>query len=303
MSEKTWARLADELARGAEDAGKWVVAVRGRRHPASGVLLGKDAIVTVHHAIPREDEISVVVGPGRRVAARVAGRDPGTDLAVLRLSEPVETSTTPWGTAAKPRVGELTLALGRTWRGNIVASSGVLSGVIRDAWRTWRGGELDQFIRPDLNLYAGFSGGPLLNAQGEFAGINTGGLHRSPITIPAGTVTRVAAALLEKGRVERPYLGLAMQSVGLPESLRAGLNLKGGEGLLIAHVEPGSPAEKAGLLLGDTLIELGGKPVTDTDDVQGVLRSGKIGLDLEAIVIRGGSITKMKIKLEARPAR
>jgi S1-C subfamily serine protease len=303
MSEKTWATLSEELARGAEQAGRWVVAVRGRRHPASGVLLGKDAIVTVNHAVPREDEIGVVLNAGERVSARVAGRDPGTDLAVLRLTQPVEITTPPWANGFKPRVGELTLALGRTWRGNIVASAGVLSGVIQSAWRTWRGGELDQFVRPDLNLYAGFSGGPLLNAQGKFAGINTAGLHRSPITIPADTVTRVAAALLEKGRVERPYLGLAMQSVDLPESLRAGLNLKAGEGLLIVHVEPGSPAEKAGLLLGDTLIELGGQPVADTDDVQDVLRAGKIGSDLEAIVIRGGAIAKVRLTLQSRPGR
>jgi S1-C subfamily serine protease len=303
MSEKIWAKLADDLARSAEEAGKWVVAVHGRRHPASGVLLGKDAIVTVNHAVHREEEMSVVVAPGERVTARVAGRDPGTDLAVLRLTQPIQIPATPWTTASKSRVGELTLALGRTWRGNIVASSGILSGVIHGAWRTWRGGELEQFIRPDLNLYQGFSGGPLVNAQGEFAGVNTVGLHRSPITIPAGTVTRVAAALLEKGRVERPYLGLAMQAVDLPESLRSTLNLKAEEGLLVAHVEPGSPADKAGLLLGDTLIELDGKHVGDTDDVQQVLRSGKIGSEIEAAVVRGGAMAKVRIALAARPVR
>jgi S1-C subfamily serine protease len=303
MGEKIWASLTNELARSAEEAGKWVVAVRGRRHAASGVLLGKDAVVTVNHAVPREEETSVVLAPGQRVTARVAGRDPGTDLAVLRLAEAVQASATPWATTAKPRVGELTLALGRSWRGNIVASSGILSGVIHGPWRTWRGGELDHFVRPDLNLYPGFSGGPLLNAQGEFAGINTAGLHRSAITIPAGTVARVAADLLAKGHVERPYLGVAMQAVELPESLRAALNLKTVEGLLIVHVQPGSPAEKAGLLLGDILIELGGKQVTDTDDVQAVLGAGKVGAGLEAVLIRGGGIAKVKITVEAHPAR
>ncbi len=300
MSEKIWEALANELAQSAEEAGKSVVAVRGRRHPSSGVLLGGDAVVTVNHALHREDEIAVVLGPDQRVTARVAGRDPGTDLAVLRLAEPVTAPPQRW-TAAKPRVGELTLALGRTWRGNIVASSGILSGVINSAWRTWRGGELDQFVRPDLNLYPGFSGGPLLNSRGEFAGINTAGVHRSPITIPAATVTRVAGLLLEKGRVERPYLGLAMQPVALPESLRARLNLKALEGLLVLHVEPGSPADKAGVLLGDTLIELEGKPVADTDQVQEALRAGKIGGRIEAVLIRGGEVLKTKVALEARP--
>ncbi len=302
MSEKIWQTLANELAQSAEEAGKSVVAVRGRRHPSSGVLLGGDAIVTVNHALHGEDEIGVVLGPDQRVTAKVAGRDPGTDLAVLRLAEPVTASAPRWA-AGKPRVGELTVALGRTWRGNIVASSGILSGVIDSPWRTWRGGELDRFVRPDLNLYPGFSGGPLLNSRGEFAGINTAGLHRSAITIPAGTVTRVAAELLEKGRIERPYLGLAMHAVSLPESLRARLNLKALEGLLVVHVEPGSAADKAGVLLGDTLIELGEKLVADTDQVQEVLRAGKIGSQIEAIVIRGGEIVKMKVGLEARSAR
>lgn len=303
MSEKIWETLANELAQSVEEAGKLVVAVRSRRHPSSGVLLGSDAVITVNHAVGREEEVTVVLGPDQRVAARVAGRDPGTDLAVLRLPQPVAASTPRWAEAGKLRVGDLMLALGRTWRGNVVASSGILSGFINSPWRTWRGGELEQFVRPDLNLYSGFSGGPLLNARGEFAGINTAGLHRSAITIPAGTVTRVATELLEKGRVERPYLGLAMQPAALPESLRAKLNLKPVEGLLMVHVEPGSPAEKAGLLLGDTLIELEGKPVADTDQVQEVLRAGKIGQGIEAVLIRGGAILKVKVALEARPPR
>ncbi len=114
---------------------------------------------------------------------------------------------------------------------------------------------------------------------------------------------RVATELMEKGRVERPYLGLAMQAVALPESLRSKLNLKPTEGLLVVHVESGSPSEKAGVLLGDVLIELEGKPVADTDAVQEVLRSGKIGREVEAGLIRGGALLKLKIRLEARPAR
>ncbi len=169
-------------------------------------------------------------------------------------------------------------------------------------WRTWRGGELDQFVRPDLTMYPGFSGGPLVNSQGEVLGINTTGLHRSGITIPASTVTRIAGELLEKGRVERPYLGLAMQSVTLPESLRSKLNLISGEGLLVVHVESNSPAEKAGVLLGDALVEIGGKEVADTDAVQEVLRSNQIGRDVEAVFVRGGVTWKTKLRLEARPA-
>jgi S1-C subfamily serine protease len=302
MSEKIWEALANELAQNAEEAGRSVVAVPGRRHPASGVLLGSDIVVTVNHGVNRDEEITVVLGPDRRVSARVAARDPGTDLAVLRLAEPVAATPPRWAAGAL-RVGDLTLALGRTWRGNVVASSGVLSGVINAPWRTWRGGELDLFVRPDLNLYSGFSGGPLVNSRGEFTGINTAGLHRSAVTIPAATVTRVTAELLSKGRVERPYLGLAMHTVALPESLRTRLNLKSGEGLLVVHVEPGSPSDKAGALLGDILLELDGKTVAGTDEVQDILRAAKIGQEIEAIVMRGGAIAKIKVALEARSGR
>jgi len=303
MAEKIWQTLSNELSTTAAETVRSVVAVHGRRHPSSGVVLSSEAIVTVNHALRREEDITVVLGDGERVAGRVAGRDAGTDLAVLKLAQAISAPTPRWGDAAKLRLGELVLALGRSWRGNVVASSGIISGLIGGPWRTWRGGELEQFIRPDLTLYPGFSGGPLVNSVGEFVGINTAGLHRSGITIPAATVTRVAAQLLEKGRVERPYLGLAMQPVALPESLRSKLNLTPTEALLVVHVEPGAPAEKAGALLGDILIELEGKPVADTDAVQEALRAGAVGRNVQAAFIRGGSLTRLPIKLEPRPLR
>src|SRR5215467_4184154 len=201
MAENIWAALSSELAEASVNAGKFVVAVHGRRHPSSGILWTKDSIITAHHALRRDEDSSVVTAPGQNISARVVGRDPTTDLAPLRLQQPIESTNARWGDASKLRVGDLVLALGRTWRGNIVASSGILSGLM-GAWRTWRGGELDQFIRPDLVMYSGFSGGPLVNAQGETVGVNTSGLHRSGITVPDGTVARVTKELLEKGRIE-----------------------------------------------------------------------------------------------------
>lgn len=300
MAQSVWATLSNELAEASSTAGKSVVAVHGRRHPSSGILWSKDAVVTTNHALRRDEDISVTFAPGQSVAARVAGRDAGTDLAVLRLQQPIEAEAPRWGDASKLRIGELVLALGRSWRGNIVASSGIVSGLM-GRWRTWRGGELDQFIRPDLTLYPGFSGGPLVNAQGEIVGLNTAGLHRSGISIPAATVARVVAELLEKGRIERPYLGLAMQPVTLPESLRTSLNLIPGEGLLVAHVEPGSPADKGGVLLGDVLVEVEGKSVADTDSVQEVLRSLKVGQTIGVKLVRGGTPSQKNLILSARP--
>src|SRR5215471_10436232 len=300
MAENIWALLTNQLAETAATAGKSVVAVHGRRHPSSGILWSSDAVVTASHALRRDEDISVVTNPGTNTQARLAGRDPSTDLAVLRLEQPVQGTAALWADTSRLRVGELVLALGRTWRGNIVASSGIVSGLM-GPWRTWRGGELNQFIRPDLTLYPGFSGGPLVNAEGEILGMNTAGLHRSGITVPAATVSRVAAELLEKGRIERPWLGVAMQSVGVPESLRTKLNLIASEGLLIVHVEPGSPAEKAGVLLGDLLLELDGKPVAETDEVQEALRAHKPGSSVEIKLARGGTLVKTSVSLAARP--
>lgn len=300
MAQSVWATLSNELAEASSTAGKSVVAVHGRRHPSSGILWSKDAVVTANHALRRDEDISVIPAPGQSISARVIGRDAGTDLAVLRLQQPMEPEPLRWGDASKLRIGELVLALGRSWRGNIVASSGIVSGLM-GRWRTWRGGELDQFIRPDLTLYPGFSGGPLVNAQGEIVGVNTAGLHRSGIAIPAATVAKVVAELLEKGRIERPYLGLAMQPVTLPESLRTSLNLIPGEGLLVAHVEPGSPADKGGVFLGDVLVEIEGQTVADTDSVQELLRSLKVGQTIGLKLVRGGALSQKSLTLSARP--
>lgn len=300
MADKIWETLSYELAAVTSAAGKSVVAVVGRRHPSSGIVFRSDAIVTAHHALRRDDEITVITGPEQRTKARVAGRDPGTDLAVLRLEHSIDAPVANWASTSQVKVGELVLALGRTWRGNVVASAGILSGVIADPWRTWRSGELDQFIRPDLTLYPGFSGGPLLGSSGNFLGMNTVGLHRNGITVPASTLQRVASDLLEKGRIERPYLGLGMTPVPLPESLRSKLNLTASEGLLVAHVEPGGPAEKAGVMLGDLLLELAGQSVTDTEDVQNVLRSKRSGEEIEAAIIRAGASARLHITLGSR---
>jgi S1-C subfamily serine protease len=303
MPDKIWAAVSNELATTTATAGNSVVAVLGRRHPSSGILFRPDAIVTASHALRRDDEIAVVTGPGQKLKAQLAGRDAGTDLAVLRLEHSIDAPPAAWSSTSNLRVGELVLALGRTWRGNIAASSGILSGLVPGPWRTWRNGELDQFIRPDVTLYPGFSGGPLISSSGEFLGLNTAGLHRSGITIPAGTVQRVAAELLEKGAIERPYLGLGMQPVALPESLRSKMNLTASDGLLVAHVDAGGPADKAGVLLGDLLLELGGQGLQDTESVQNVLRSAKAGQEIETKLIRAGTVTALKIKLEARRER
>jgi S1-C subfamily serine protease len=142
---------------------------------------------------------------------------------------------------------------------------------------------LDQHIQLALELYPGFSGGPLVNAPGKVVGINTRGLSRGRgVTIPLATVNRVVDELLEKGHIARPYLGHAMQPVAVPESLRGKIAASASSALLVVHVEPSGPADKAGILLGDVLTELQGKAVEDTGDIQQLLGSAKVGDTVQA---------------------
>jgi S1-C subfamily serine protease len=297
MAEKIWAALSNELAAAAATVGECVVTVQGGRRPSSGIRWSDDVVVTVNHALRRDEEILVITSPEEEVQAQVIGRDPGTDLAVIRLKQAARAPSAKWGDASGLRIGDLVLALARTRRGNIVASSGIVSGLM-GAWRSWQGGKLDQFIRPDLTLYPGFSGGPLVNAQGEIVGLNTAGLHRSGITVPAATIKRVVPELLQKGTIERPYLGLAAQHVPVPESFRTRLNLTG-EALLVTHVVPGSAAENAGILLGDLLIELDGQASLDTGLIQEILSSHKPGDSVRARLVRAGEIKEAMIVLQA----
>jgi len=172
-----------------------------------------------------------------------------------------------------------------------------MSGV----WRNRRGGQLDQHIRLDLALYPGFSGGPLLNAKGEVVGINTRGLaHGRAVTVPVATVNRVVEELLKTGHIARPYLGMAMQPVEIPENMRSKLPAEARAGLLVMHVEKNGPAEKAGVLLGDVLFEVSGKTVAHVDAIQDSLVAAKIGGVLQFSVIRAGEIKPVSITVGER---
>ncbi len=276
MAPSAIAKYSDELAAAAAQAGPSVVTVYARRRiPSSGIYWRDGVVVTAEHTIRREDEIKVALPDGKRVAGQLAGRDPGTDLAVLKL-ESGKTQVPQFGDPAHLKLANFVLALGRTRSGNLVASAGIIGG-IGGEWRTWRGGRIDQSIRLDLELYPGFSGGPLVSAEGKVLGVNTNGLGRGrAVTIPVATVNRTVDELLAKGYIARPYLGVA---------------------------EAGSPAEKAGIVLGDTIVELAGKLALDTENVRELLGSAKVGDSISATVLRAGEPVELSIKLSERPAR
>lgn len=292
-----WA-FSNNLADVVEGAGRTVVAVNSRqRLSASGIHWHQGVIVTADHAIKRDEEITVTLPEGHTVPATLIGRDPSTDLAVLKLE--AELPVAEVGDTSLLKVGHLVLALGRSAQHGLSASLGIISA-LSGAWHTWHGGQIDQFVRPDLTLYPGCSGGPLVNVQGQVVGINTSGPRRMVLTIPTATVNRVVDQLLEKGHVARGYLGLGMQPVRLPKTITDTLQSSSNSGLIVVTVEPEGPAEQAGALIGDVLVALDDTPVSDTGDVQVILTPDRVGQPVRAQVIRGGELTELTITVGER---
>jgi S1-C subfamily serine protease len=300
-AQSTWSRLSEELTEAIERAGKSVVAVQsGHRHAFSGVVWRPDIVVTANHTVRHEGELAVILEGGESIAATIAGRDPTTDLAVLRLSASRNLPKADFSEAAI-KVGCLVVAVGRTGRGNLVASSGILSGLI-GAWQTWHGGAIDRFIRPDLTMYPGFSGSALIDSSGQVLGINSTGLRRGTcITVPPATLNRVVDELLAKGHIARPYLGLAMQPIRLPEFSKTSLNLTNVTGLLVVDVEPHSPAEQAGLTVGDILLGFSGGVPEELFGFRQRLHSRQIGEKVELSIVRGGARSSIVITVGERP--
>lgn len=291
--------LSNDLAGAVEHAAPAIVAVHARRRlPSTGIHWRPGVIVTADHTVSMEDDITVTASDGRSLRATLAGRDPGTDLAVLRVPEMGSAAAT-LGDDAALKVGHMVLALGFGPR----ASWGVVSAV-GPRWRSARGGDIDRLVRLDLVLYPGFSGGPLVDAAGRVVGLNSSGLAReSRLAVPLTTVSRVADELLRKGHVSRGYLGLAMQPVRLPEPLRAQLGLTSDVGLIVVTVQPDGPAARGGVLLGDVLVALDGTPVRDLEDVQGRLGSDRIGTVVTAGVVRAGGRAEVRITVGEQPRR
>ncbi|HZW32250.1 MAG TPA: trypsin-like peptidase domain-containing protein [Isosphaeraceae bacterium] len=282
--------LSDELAAAVEKASQVVVTVEARRRRgASGILwpAGRGIVVTADHVIEREDDILVTLPDGQKIGAAVAGRDPSTDIAVLRLAGEPALRTAELAAPDALRVGHLVLAIGRP-SGAPMASLGIVSA-LGGAWRTARGGVVQGYIRADVSLFPGFSGGPLVATDGRVAGLNSWHFaHGQEVAIPSHLVSGIVQALLTQGRIRRAYLGVASQPVHLPDALRQALGLPRSTGLLVVGVEAGSPAERGGLLLGDVLIAVGGQPVSDAEDLQAALGTAAVGAPLAVTVVRGG---------------
>jgi S1-C subfamily serine protease len=300
-STNTLQSLSQDLARVVERVSTAVVAINARRHSSSSGVCWRDGIiVTAAHTLRRTEDISVILPSGKAIAAALAGADPSTDLAVLKIDS-ADISAPLFGDTSQLKVGHVVLALGRGAQRGLNATLGIV-GVLTGAWHTWQGGLIDQFIGLDLDLHPGAAGGPLADSNGNVLGINTLGLSRRiALTIPASTVNRVVEKLLEKGHIGRGYLGLGMRPIELPDDLKRTPSVD--SGLIVVSVEPDGPAGKAGVLFGDVIIALGGAAVGNLRDLQAFLEPESVGNTIPVSIIRGGKPVEVKVTIGERKQR
>lgn len=288
-------QFSNDLAGLVENIGQSTVRIEARRrHPATGIVWSADGvIVTAHHVVERDENIQVGLPNGEKVAATLVGRDPSTDIAVLR-TQASGLAVPAWADPASLKVGHLVLALGRPGD-DMLSTFGVISA-LGDAWRTNAGGRVDRYIQPDVAMYPGFSGGPLVTMDGEVAGLNTSATMRdTSLTIPGTTLRRVVESLLTHGKMRRGYLGVSTQPVRLPAALEKQLGQE--TGLLIVNVAADSPADKGGLMLGDTIIALDNQPVRQMDDLLGLLGVDTVGVSTPVRVVRGGQVQEVTVTI------
>jgi len=287
--------LSNALAQATDRAAATVVAVHAEpRGSSSGVVWRPGIIVTSEHALRRDEEIQVTLPDGRVAAAALAGRDPSTDLAVLKCAEAI-TAVKEFGEAATIRPGSLALVVGRTRASGPVAALGVVSLVTAER-KTWTGASLAPYVRLDVAVQPTAAGGASVDAQGRTFGIVTPRFGRfGAIAIPASTINTVADTLLQEGRIPRGYLGVGLQPVRLPDSLRQALHLEEKTAAIVLEVEPNSPAHTAGLVIGDIIVSLSGNGIARLEDIHSQLQGTAIGKSVPLGFVRGGTLKETTV--------
>jgi S1-C subfamily serine protease len=289
--------LSNQMADAVERVTPSLVIVNGRqRQPASGLIYGPDLVLTADHVLEREEDLTIETHDNRTLPAQFVGRDLGTDLALLRVANlglaPAQATT------ESVRVGQLVLAVGRTPGDGPMASTGVVS-TIGGPLRTGRGTILERYIRTDATAYPGFSGGPLIDAQGDVVGILTTGLVNGvALAIPMDIAKDIADTLAKQGYIKRGYLGISSQLVELPVSQRAGRNQE--HGLLIVKVDESSPAQQGGVLVGDIVVALDGHSINDSEELQLLLVGDRVGRAVPVEVMRGNTLQTLTVTIGQR---
>src|SRR5438132_2668932 len=255
---------------------------------ASGVVYARDVVLTNARALGREDGLHIRTHDNRTLDAELHGWDPATGLALLRVSS---LDAAPVMTSDAARVGNLAIAIARSWSNSVTASVGIVS-IIGGPLRTGRGRSIDEVIRTTAPMHEGFAGGAFVDMSGRVIGIATAASIRGlGVIIPAAIAWKTAAALLEHGRIRRGYLGVAGQPVRLGEDQRA---------LLIVDVKDDSPAAIAGLRVGDSIVKFDGLPVEDPEDLLDLLTEDRVGKSVAVGIVRGDSSKDVKVTVGER---
>ncbi len=301
-NNEIWDAISNHIGTLAEQTGQAIAAIdTGHRVAASGVYWRPGVIVTASHLVRRAPEVSIILPDGGTVKGTVVGHDSTTDLAAVRTEDGGTLATLPLASGAK--IGELVLAVARSGRGELSASCGIVAR-IGGPWQSWRGGQIDRLLRPDVRLYPGQSGSALINGHGELLGMNSAVLAReSVITVPPETVDRVINELLESGHIKHPYLGIAMQEVSLPQEWRTIVDPDQEYGLLVIHVAPNGPAKEAGIHLGDVIVHADAQPLQGVRHLHRMLGQRHTGDAFKLKVLRSGRTIEMEITLGERPRR
>ena len=297
MSTDLLTGFSNALADAVSAASPSVVQVQGRRRPASGLVYADNVVLTTVRALGREDGLHVRRDDGRTLDAELAGWDPTTTLAVLRVPGLETRPLTP--STAAPRVGHLALAVARSWSNVVTASAGIVS-VIGGPLPTGRRRAIDQVIRTTAPMHDGFAGGAFLDTAGGLIGVATAASIRGlGVVIPAAIAWRTAATVIEHGSLKRGFLGLAGLPVALPE------NQRGADGrdqaLLVVGVTSGSPASAAGVLVGDVLLEFDAHPVEAPEQLLDLLLGERVGKAIALKILRGGAVAELTVTVGERP--
>ncbi len=295
------ASLSDDLAEAVAHAGRSVVAVNGRRRfPASGLAWSADQVLTAAHVLERDTDLSITAPDGAQYPVHIVGGDRASDVALLRVDggalTPIETQP------AELKPGHLVLAVGRPGTPSPIASLGVVSSA-GGTWRTAQGAVLDAYLRADVALLPGLSGGALADVQGRVVGMLSSQLAGGdPVAIPISTLDGLVQRILSGGSLKRAYLGVSTQPVELQEGLRQRLGIAQQSGLMLLGLEPGAPADKAGLLLGDIVLAIGGRTIEDGEALQMALGPDAVGRQTAIKVIRGGQVQEIAVTPAERPS-
>jgi S1-C subfamily serine protease len=296
MTTDTLEQFSEALADRLADAATFTVAIRTGRRDRTGVLWRDDVVVTSEQVLPDGTDFTVVRN-GSKIPARLAGRDPGTNVAVLRLGQGLGSARPETG--APPRAGSLALIVGADSAGAPTGRLGMVHATGPE-WHSMAGGRIDTLVRLDARLGAD-EGGPVLTLGGKLIGMSTSGPRRRALVIPAATIERVLDPLLANGRVGRGWFGVGLQHVLVPQSLREAAGRD--SGMMVVALVPGAPAEQAGVLPGDIILEVDGRRTGRPRGLASALSAERIGQPATLKLLRAGAVHMVTVTIGAHPTR